>query len=165
MVVFRKVCGATVYVIGEDRENILSLQHPHRVVLPMAQYSGGPEAIQEAVQIRLKALLDAVAHGLHEGDTPLPFPSTSPDQVLPYLKERLGRKPLKAILIGKTDLSRLELPPDLSVYLWEGSGGIVYGISEPKYVGHIVIDTSERPPSDSVYVGLMAHGGVVGVRV
>lgn len=167
-VVFRKEPGTTMYVIGEEGENIIAVQKPRRVLVPFAEYNGGAEYLEAAIQDRLFALIETAAvrpFGATNG-SPESFPQVTLEQIGPFLRERLGH-PLKAILANDATCERLR--PHLAgidAYSYQNAvqNGLVYGVAEPKYVGHIVTDV-KRSGSSSAHVAMHVHGGIVGVRI
>jgi hypothetical protein len=190
-IMFKKPEGSTVFMIGEEGENILAVSKPPRVIVPLAQYSArritdecpqgedDPHQLECAIQDRLQAILDSVALHAISGFEVLPgesHPVVKPDQMVAFLRERLG-KPLKALvanaktaeLIGAHDYAG-----HLPVYDYRGLNtptsrsampdGLVYGLPEPKFVGHII----EAPGPALVggkYVGIMCHGRVPAARI
>jgi hypothetical protein len=174
--VFKKAPDQIVFVIGDEGENI-AVQKPSRV----ARYAGAPEHIEGAIQDRFHAVLEAAANHANEAG----HRQVSPNQVIPFLGERLGRKPLRALIANKKTAESLKQYIHEVVYDY-GHGAmpddVLFGVSEPKYVGHVVVDQRKRPGPVMMmedesgnlvpwpgavesHVGIMVHGPVVGVRV
>jgi hypothetical protein len=176
--VFRKRPEDTVYVL--DSDTIMAVTKPRLVFVPMVLYVGTqPEDL--VVEVNDAIVNTLYAASLHEKHSEDEFPIVPAEQAIAFLSERFGPRGLSALLFNPT--TEALLPKfDLPAYHTDGTDGVVFGVSAPKYVGHLVEDTSQHAnirPDDVLLmddgtrvawphftrVGVLVHGGVVGVRV
>jgi hypothetical protein len=164
-IMFRKPEGSTVLIIGEGGENILAVSKPARVIVPFF-VTGGADQIELAIQDRLQALLDSAVRL-----DPDEFPTVKPDQVVAFLGERLG-KPLKALIANAKTAERI---PNLALPVYDYCvrnsampDNIVYGVAEPRFVGHIANTPRtplESPTFEQTHAALMLHGRVIAAQL
>lgn len=175
VVVFRKHPDDTVYMIGEEGENILAVSRTRRVCVPLAFYGNNtPENLERSIQDRLYALIEAIPVGMDEAPA---RPTVPADQVVSFLTERFGSRGLAAVILAKNTAEALPGIP-CPAYLTESAGpDFIYGIAQPQYLGHIAEDTTrhgDEPLMDEenltpfpsiTRTAMCAHGGVIAVHV
>lgn len=170
-VIFKKHPEDTVFIVGQDGENICAISKTRRVVLPLPFYAGDTtDYAERAVQDRLFAILEAST-----ANTETPVPA---NQIIPFLTERLGKRGLAAVMLNKTSMEALGALTTPTAYVFDAMrDDLVFGIARPEYVGHIVEDTTrhgDEPLMDEenltpfpafTRAGILALGGIVGVRI
>lgn len=181
VVVFRKAPDVTVLMLDEEGESILAVKKPPRVVVPMGFLGQNtPENLENAIQDRLLALLEAAVHG---GETPQEFPTVPANQIVAFLSERFprygndARRPaLRALMMNQATAFKIH-GPSTRVFIKPVADGLVYGLAQPEYVGHLIEDTSRHhddrmmdeanrvPFPASTRVGMFIHGGVTVAKV
>ncbi len=149
-VFFRKHPDDTVFIVAADGDSIMAIQKPRQVVLPLNVYQGD---VEEAVQVRLQALLESAA---------LQSQPVTVEQAVPALVAQLGDQTLRAIVAS--DAAQLRLPASdwdqAPFYSYDTlPDDILYGVMEPKRVGHIVTDLATGA------VGIICIGGIVAVQL
>jgi len=141
---------APVFVLGALGESITRQTGP-RVIAPYVEFSGSYGEVELAIQERIRSLLEARGREAH-ADEPTAVQATRLQETL--LHGLPSSQPLKHIIVPNEEMKARILPHVTVPVGVFGGMSFVLGISEPKFVGHLVTHTKHG-------LAMLVHGGVV----